>query len=117
MSMGRFSASARTDHPCERADDFGVQPDVLITAKGLASGFPLSAIAAPSKLMTKAWPGSQGGTYGGNAVACAAAIAILDVIRDEGLVDNACVVGAALADGLEKVAVGTSGIGDVRDSA
>ena len=118
MSMGRFSASARTDHPCERADDFGVRPDVLITAKGLASGFPLSAIAAPSELMTKAWPGSQGGTYGGNAVACAAAIATLDVIRDEGLpVDNARVVGAALADGLEKVAVGTSGIGDVRDSA
>ena len=79
-------------------DHFGVQPDILITAKGLASGFPLSAIAAPSELMAKAWPGSQGGTYGGNAVACAAAIATLDVIRDEGLVDNARVVGAALAE-------------------
>jgi 4-aminobutyrate aminotransferase len=95
-------------------DHFGVQPDVLITAKGLASGFPLSAIAAPSELMAKAWPESQGGTYGGNAVACAAAIATLDVIRDEGLVDNARVVGAALADGLEKVAIGRPGIGDVR---
>jgi 4-aminobutyrate aminotransferase len=95
-------------------DHFGVQPDILITAKGLASGFPLSAIAAPADLMAKAWPGSQGGTYGGNAVACAAAIATLDVIRDEGLVDNARVVGAALADGLEKVAANTAGIGDVR---
>ena len=43
--------------------------------------------------MAKAWPGSQGGTYGGNAVACAAALATLDVIRDEKLVDNARVVG------------------------
>jgi 4-aminobutyrate aminotransferase len=64
--------------------------------------------------MAKAWPGSQGGTYGGNAVACAAALATLDVIRDEGLVENARVVGAALAEGLEKVAAGASGIGDVR---
>ena len=64
--------------------------------------------------MAKAWPGSQGGTYGGNAVACAAAIATLDVIRDEKLVDNARVVGAALAGGLEKVAADTPGIGDVR---
>jgi len=95
-------------------DHFGVQPDILITAKGLASGFPLSAIAASSELMARAWPGSQGGTYGGNAVACAAAIATLDVIRDEKLVDNARVVGAALAGGLEKVAAGTTGIGDVR---
>jgi 4-aminobutyrate aminotransferase len=95
-------------------DHFGVQPDILVTAKGLASGFPLSAIAAPAELMAKAWPGSQGGTYGGNAVACAAAIATLDVIRDEGLVDNARVVGAALAAGLEKVAANTTGVGDVR---
>jgi 4-aminobutyrate aminotransferase len=64
--------------------------------------------------MAKAWPGSQGGTYGGNAVACAAAIATLDVIRDENLVENARTVGAVLASGLEKVAVGTSSIGDVR---
>ncbi|MGA9748464.1 MAG: aminotransferase class III-fold pyridoxal phosphate-dependent enzyme [Nocardioides sp.] len=95
-------------------DHFGVRPDILVTAKGLASGFPLSAIAAPADLMAKAWPGSQGGTYGGNAVACAAAIATLDVIGDEGLVDNARVTGAALAAGLEKVAANTAGIGDVR---
>jgi 4-aminobutyrate aminotransferase len=95
-------------------DHFGVQPDVLVTAKGLASGFPLSAMAASAELMAKAWPGSQGGTYGGNAVACAAAIATLDVIRDEKLVENARVVGAALASGLGKVAAGTASIGDVR---
>jgi 4-aminobutyrate aminotransferase len=95
-------------------DHFGVRPDILITAKGLASGFPLSGIAAPAELMAKAWPGSQGGTYGGNAVACAAAIATLDVIQEENLVENARVVGAALAAGLDKVAAGNPRIGDVR---
>jgi 4-aminobutyrate aminotransferase len=91
-----------------------VRPDVLITAKGLASGFPLSAIAAPGELMSRAWPGSQGGTYGGNAVACAAALATLDVIQDEGLVENAAEMGVRLLDGLRKVASAHPVIGDVR---
>ncbi|MGH3374080.1 MAG: aminotransferase class III-fold pyridoxal phosphate-dependent enzyme, partial [Actinoallomurus sp.] len=95
-------------------DHSGVRPDVLITAKGLASGFPLSAIAAPSEIMSRAWPGSQGGTYGGNAVACAAALATLDVIQDEGLVDNAAEMGVRLLDGLRKVASAHPVIGDVR---
>ncbi|GGU85786.1 aspartate aminotransferase family protein [Kitasatospora aureofaciens] len=91
-----------------------VVPDVLITAKGLASGFPLSAIAAPTELMKRAWPGSQGGTYGGNPVACAAALATLDVLREERLVENAAEQGARLLDGLRAVAAGAPGIGDVR---
>jgi len=95
-------------------EHFGVQPDILITAKGLASGFPLSGIAAPTKLMARAWPGSQGGTYGGNAVACAAAIATLDVIQAENLVENARVVGGILASGLDKVAADNPAVGDVR---
>ncbi len=95
-------------------DHFDVRPDVLITAKGLASGFPLSAIAAPTELMSKAWPGSQGGTYGGNAVACAAAIATLDVVQSEGLVENAAAMGAHLREGLTKVTADVPAIGDVR---
>lgn len=91
-----------------------VLPDILISAKGLASGFPLSAIAAPRSVMEKAWPGSQGGTYGGNAVACAAAIATLDVIREEKLVDNAAEQGARLIAGLREAAAGRLEIGDVR---
>ncbi|MEY8043497.1 aspartate aminotransferase family protein [Saccharopolyspora cebuensis] len=92
----------------------GITPDILITAKGLASGFPLSAIAAPEELMGRAWPGSQGGTYGGNAVAAAAALATLDVVRDEGLVDNAAEQGSRLREGLRKVAAEHPVIGDVR---
>ena len=95
-------------------EHFDVRPDVLITAKGLASGFPLSAIAASTELMERARPGSQGGTYGGNAVACAAAIATLDVIRDERLVDNAATQGERLIDGARAVAKDHPVIGDVR---
>jgi len=92
----------------------GITPDVIVTAKGLASCLPLSAIAAPRELMAKAWPGSQGGTYGGNAVSCAAALATLEVIADEKLVDNAAEQGRRLADGLREVAADHPVIGDVR---
>ncbi|MFI6045736.1 aspartate aminotransferase family protein [Nocardia sp. NPDC051321] len=91
---------------------FGVRPDIITIAKGLASGFPLSGIAASRELMAKAWPGSQGGTYGGNAVACAAAVATLEVIEAEHLVDNAAARGEQLLTGLRTNA--TKAIGDVR---
>jgi 4-aminobutyrate aminotransferase len=95
-------------------EHFNAKPDILITAKGLASGFPLSGIAASSDLMAKAWPGSQGGTYGANAVACAAAVATLDVIRDEKLVDNSAQRGAQLREALQLVADKHEAITDVR---
>ncbi|AKS34955.1 aspartate aminotransferase family protein [Mycolicibacterium goodii] len=95
-------------------DHFDAKPDILVTAKGLASGFPLSGIAASSALMAKAWPGSQGGTYGANAVACAAALATLDVIRDENLVANAAERGAQLKQALQTVADKHEQITDVR---
>ena len=95
-------------------DHFGIRPDILITAKGLASGFPLSGIAASEELMRKARPGSQGGTYGGNAVACAAAVATLDVVEEENLVANAAAMGARLRAGLDEVAAKNPAIGDVR---
>lgn len=91
---------------------FDVRPDIITIAKGLASGFPLSGIAASEELMSKGWPGSQGGTYGGNAVSCAAAIATLEVIEKEDLVANAAARGAQLLDGARRNAI--DGIGDVR---
>ncbi|MBA2549757.1 MAG: aminotransferase class III-fold pyridoxal phosphate-dependent enzyme [Nocardioidaceae bacterium] len=95
-------------------DHFDVRADILVTAKGLASGFPLSAIAASSDLMAQAWPGSQGGTYGANAVACSAALATLDVIVEEKLVDNAAERGDQLRAALTDVASGHDRITDVR---
>lgn len=84
-------------------EHFGVQPDILISAKGLASGYPLSAIAAPNDLMKKGFPGSQGGTYGANAVACAAALATLEVFEQENLLDNVRENGAYLREQLERL--------------
>jgi 4-aminobutyrate aminotransferase len=89
-------------------------PDIIITAKGIASGFPISAIAASTETMSKAWPGSQGGTYGGNAVAAAAGVATLQVIQDEGLVDNARVRGHQLQAGLLDLQTRVPAIGNVR---
>ena len=91
---------------------FDVRPDVITIAKGLASGFPISGMAASAELMAKAWPGSQGGTYGANAVACAAALATIDVIEDENLVGNAAERGSQLLAGARERA--TDAIGDVR---
>jgi len=78
----------------------GIEPDILIMAKGLASGFPLSAIAASSDLADQQPPGTMGGTYAGNAVSCAAAIATQQVIQEEGLVQRSREQGAKLKSGL-----------------
>ncbi|MGE2715911.1 aspartate aminotransferase family protein [Mycolicibacterium litorale] len=91
-----------------------VSPDILITAKGIASGFPISAIAASTETMAKAWPGSQGGTYGGNAVAAAAGVATLAVIDEENLVENARKRGDQLLSALTGIAGRFDVIGDAR---
>ena len=91
-----------------------VDPDVVVMAKGIASGMPLSGILAKKDLMDRLPPGSHGGTYGGNAVSCAAANATLDVIEDEGLVENARERGAQFLDGLRRLAATHPSIGDVR---
>lgn len=81
-------------------DRYGLTPDILVMAKGMASGYPLAAIGAAGSLMAKARPGSQGGTYAGNAVAVAASLATLDVFAAENLVNNAEIKGAILTANL-----------------
>ncbi len=93
---------------------WNVEPDILVMAKGIASGLPLSGILARRELMDRFPPGSHGGTYGGNVVSCAAALATLDVIEDEGLVVNARERGRQLLNGLRVLANGRPAIGDVR---
>lgn len=95
-------------------EHMAVRPDILVMGKGLASGMPLSAFAASSALMSKGWPGSQGGTYGANPIACAAAIATLDVFRSERLVERAATLGPLLLRELRAVATSYPQIGDVR---
>jgi 4-aminobutyrate aminotransferase len=82
----------RTGRPFA-AETFGVAPDVLIFAKGVASGMPLAGIMAGADLMDR-WPkGAHGSTFGGNPVACAAAVATIEVLEAEGLYDRANVLG------------------------
>jgi 4-aminobutyrate aminotransferase len=90
------------------------RPDVVVMAKGIASGMPLSGILARRELMDAFAPGAHGGTYGGNAVACAAALATLDVIEDEGLVANAERQGRRLLAGLRAATDGHSFVAEVR---
>jgi 4-aminobutyrate aminotransferase len=95
-------------------EHFGVTPDILTIAKGLASGLPLSGVVASLELMKKWTPGSHGGTYGGNAVACAAAAASIQVIRDEGLLENARARGEQMMTGLAHLQEANPSMGDVR---
>ena len=86
------SGMGRTGRPFA-AETLGVRPDVLLFAKGVASGLPLGGIIASRSLMER-WPtGAHGSTFGGNPVACAAALATLDVLEDEGLYERARVLG------------------------
>ncbi len=75
------------------ANRFGVTPDIMAIAKGIASGLPLSATVALQELMEQWAIGSHSTTFGGNSVACAAACATIDVLKDEGLVENARILG------------------------
>jgi 4-aminobutyrate aminotransferase len=82
----------RTGRPFA-AETFGVAPDVVLFAKGVASGLPLAGIMAAAELMDR-WPnGTHGSTFGGNPVACAAAVATIEVLEAEGLYDRANALG------------------------
>ncbi len=92
----------------------GIVPDVVTVAKAIANGLPLAAIVSSRDLQERWGRGAHGSTYGGNPVACAAGIAVLATIRDEGLVANAAARGAELRAGLAKIAAEDERIGDIR---
>ena len=103
--MGRTGRLLAVEH-------VGVRPDVVAVAKGIASGLPLGATLAPSRLM--GWgPGSHASTFGGNPLACAAAMATLDLL-EQGLLDNARVMGQYLLEGLQRIQREHPLVGDVR---
>jgi 4-aminobutyrate aminotransferase len=95
-------------------EHFDVVPDIITVAKGIASGLPVSAVVSDKAIMDMWAPGAHGGTYGGNAVGTAAAAATLQVIREEGLVDNAARMGGLLMDGLRQIQADHPVIGEVR---
>ena len=92
----------------------GIVPDVVCVAKAVANGLPLSAIVSSRELQERWGRGAHGSTYGGNPVACAAGLAVLETIHAEGLVANAAARGSELTAGLGAVAAEDERIGDVR---
>ena len=95
-------------------EHFGVVPDIMTVAKGIASGLPLSGVFSRTDLMKKWQTGSHGGTYGGNAVACAAGVATIRAMLDEDMPGNAARRGIQLMTGLRKLQEEYPIIGDVR---
>lgn len=80
---------------------YGVKPDIMTLAKGIGSGYPLGAIVARKELWDRCLPGTMGGTYGGNAVACAAGVATIAAMNEEGMLANAARQGEKLRGFLE----------------
>ena len=95
-------------------DDEGVVPDLLCTAKALAGGLPLAAVTARAGLMDQIHTGGLGGTYGGNPVACAAALAAFDLMREEDLAGAARLIGQKMSGSLSALADAYPAVGDVR---
>ena len=96
------------------ADLYDVEPDIVCLAKGIANGFQLGAVAAPGEIMSRWGAASHGTTYGGNPISCAAALATLEVIREEGLLENAREQGKYMLDALHDLQGESSIIGEVR---
>jgi 4-aminobutyrate aminotransferase/(S)-3-amino-2-methylpropionate transaminase len=101
---GRFLAS----------EHFGLDPDLVIVAKAMAAGYPLSGVIGRAEIMDAPGPSAIGGTYVGNPVACAAATAVLDVIEEEGLVERAEVIGKTIRSRWEDLSRDVPEIGEVR---
>lgn len=98
------------------ADGFlpAIVPDLIVTAKGIAGGLPLAAVTGRTEMMNAPHVGGLGGTYGGNPIACAAALAVIETITEDGLVDKAAVIGRTMLDRLHRVQADDDRLGDVR---
>jgi 4-aminobutyrate aminotransferase/(S)-3-amino-2-methylpropionate transaminase len=105
--IGRTGAWWAVDH-------YGLEPDLITSAKALSSGFPLSAVIGKAEVMDKLSPGQIGSTFGGNPVSCAAALATLEVIEEEGLLARAREIGETAMTRLRALQRDLSAIGDVR---
>jgi 4-aminobutyrate aminotransferase/(S)-3-amino-2-methylpropionate transaminase len=92
----------------------GVEPDLITVAKSLAAGFPLSGVVGKAAVMDAPDPGGLGGTFGGNPVACAAAVAVMDVMRDEKLPERAARIGSVVEERMRTWSSENELIGDVR---
>lgn len=95
-------------------EQWGVEPDIITMAKSFSGGLPLSAITGRAELMNKPHVGGLGGTYGGNPIACKAALAVLDILFNDGLIEQSRQLGQTLRKRLEEMQSRYEIIGDVR---
>jgi 4-aminobutyrate aminotransferase/(S)-3-amino-2-methylpropionate transaminase len=96
-------------------EHYGVVPDLMTLAKGIATGMPLSAVVGKAEIMDAPTPGRVGGTFGGNPVACAAALATLELMAREDLASRAARIGAMISDRMRQLQQRYPQIGDVRE--
>lgn len=96
------------------SEHFGIVPDLITTAKGIAAGLPLAAVTGRAEIMDAAHPGGLGGTYGGNPIACAAALASIDAFENDGLIERAREIGDRLTTRLTELQSSDARVGDVR---
>jgi len=95
-------------------NDENVEPDMIVTAKGIAGGLPLAAVTARAEIMDSSHVGGLGGTYGGNPIACAASLAAIEIIESEKLVDRARHLETILVSALKEIQAKHPEIGDIR---
>ena len=93
---------------------FGIVPDLITTAKGIAGGLPLAAVTGRAEIMDASHAGGLGGTYGGNPIACAAALAAIDAFEHDGLIERANEIGTILTERLTEMQAADPRVGDVR---
>lgn len=105
--FGRTGAIFASDHE-------GIVPDLITTAKGIAAGLPLAAVTGRADIMDASHAGGLGGTYGGNPIACAAAVATIEAFENDGLIERAAEVGELLTTRLLEMQNADPRIGDVR---
>jgi 4-aminobutyrate aminotransferase/(S)-3-amino-2-methylpropionate transaminase len=96
------------------SEHFGIVPDLITTAKGIAGGLPLAAVTGRAEIMDASHTGGLGGTYGGNPIACAAALASIDAFENDGLLERARRIGELLTDRLRALQATDARVGDVR---
>lgn len=92
----------------------GIQPDLITVAKSLAGGLPLSGVVGKAQIMDAPAPGGLGGTYGGNPLGCVAALAVLDIFEEEGLLEHGKRIGRIMRDGFDALKAKYPQIGEVR---
>jgi 4-aminobutyrate aminotransferase / (S)-3-amino-2-methylpropionate transaminase / 5-aminovalerate transaminase len=100
--------------PMWAIEHYAVEPDLLVSGKSLGGGLPLAAVTGRAELLDAPAPGGLGGTFGGNPVACAAALAVLDAVEDPGFRARSEEVAARLRGSLERIAAGHPHVGEIR---